>query len=516
MPAQVTTRAQVNGYRFLLRRLQHALIRADSRMIHDPMRGQMRALLTGVAVAILIAGAAGVLAFFKPAPSFGNSTIMLADSDGALYVRIADKLHPARIMASARLVAGKNEVPGRVDRKFLDTVARGPAVGIIGAPSAIHAGDDLTTSAWTVCDSTVTPSVTAVVGAPSLRTTVLANDPVLSPDIEPATTDQALLARSGGGTFLLYDGVRAAIDPTDPVLTAALRLDGVQPRDVSFGLLNAFPLVAPIQPIRIDGVGAATSYLPAEFPVGSLVRTTDSRGEQLYVVLPEGLQPISVETADIIRYGNPESAAAREPAVISPARLGQLPVVHRLAVDDYPADALNLMSADAAPVACMSWERRLGDAAASTRVLLGNRLPLPTDAQPVQVVSADGAGPGVDAVYLEPGTGEYVQASNPGPGPALGDLFYVSDLGLRFPVKDPATAAVLGLTGVSESRDVPAHAQPAPWPILSLLPPGPWLSQDAALVAHDGMTADPAGQPMGSVGVGGSSAVSQAGAVPQP
>ena len=72
MPAQVTTRAQVNGYRFLLRRLQHALIRADSRMIHDPMRGQMRALLTGLAVAILISGAAGVLAFFKPAPNFGT------------------------------------------------------------------------------------------------------------------------------------------------------------------------------------------------------------------------------------------------------------------------------------------------------------------------------------------------------------------------------------------------------------------------------------------------------------
>src|SRR5690349_16124169 len=92
MPAQVTTRAQVNGYRFLLRRLQHALIRADSRMIHDPMRGQMRALLTGLAAAVLIAGAAGILAFFKPAPDFGNSSIMLSESDGALYVRIGERL----------------------------------------------------------------------------------------------------------------------------------------------------------------------------------------------------------------------------------------------------------------------------------------------------------------------------------------------------------------------------------------------------------------------------------------
>ena len=493
MPAQVTTRAQVNGYRFLLRRLQHALIRADSRMIHDPMRGQMRALLTGLAAALLIAGAAGVLAFFKPVPNFGNSSIMLSDTDGALYVRIGDRLHPALNLASARLAVGKSEAPGRVDRKFLDTVARGPALGIIGAPSAIHAAEDPSTSTWAVCDSTVTPPVTAAVGTTSVSTTVLANDPVLGPDILPATTGQALLARSGGQTYLLYDGIRAEIDADDPVLTAALRLTTAPPRQVSVGLLNAFPLVAPIRPIRIDGIGTATSYLPAEFPVGSLARTTDSRGDQLYVVLAQGLQPISAETADIIRYGNPESAAAREPAVISPARLGRLPVVHVLEVDDYPSTAMDLVSADSAPVVCMSWERRLGDASASTKVLLGNRLPLPLDAQPVQLASADGAGPGVDAVYLKPGTGEYVQAANPGSGPALGDLFYVSDLGLRYPVKDAATAAILGLAGVRESRDVPEHAQPAPWPILSLLPPGPRLSQEAALIAHDGMVADPEG-----------------------
>jgi len=493
VPAQVTTRAQVNGYRFLLRRLQHALIRADSRMIHDPMRGQMRALLTGLAVAILVAGAAGVLAFFKPAPNFGTSTIMLSDADGALYVRIGDRLHPALNLASARLAVGKAETPGRVDPKFLDTVARGPAVGIIGAPSAIHGSEDPATSAWSVCDTTTTPPVTTAVGQTSTSTTVLANDPVLGPDVRPATAGQALLATSGGQTFLLYDGVRAQIDMTDSVLTSALRLRGAQPRVVSVGLLNAFPLVEPIRSIRIDGIGSTTTYLPAEFPVGSLVRTTDSRGDQLYVVLAQGLEPVSAETADIIRYGNPESAAAREPAMMSPAQLGELPIVHILDADDYPTTALDVENTDTTPVVCMSWQRRLGDASASTRVLLGNRLPIPQDAQPVPVAGADGAGAGIDAVYLKPGTGEYVQAVNPGSGPALGDLFYVSDLGLRYPVKDATTAAMLGLAGVRESREVPEHAQPAPWPILSLLPPGPRLSQEAALIAHDGMVADPAG-----------------------
>jgi hypothetical protein len=40
--------------------------------------------------------------------------------------------------------------------------------------------------------------------------------------------------------------------------------------------------------------------------------------------------------------------------------------------------------------------------------------------------------------------------------------------------------------------DGPHNApQWAPWPVVSLLPPGPALSQEAALVAHDGMAADP-------------------------
>ena len=42
MVRQLTTRAQVSGYRFLLQRAEHALVRRDARMLHDPMRAQRR------------------------------------------------------------------------------------------------------------------------------------------------------------------------------------------------------------------------------------------------------------------------------------------------------------------------------------------------------------------------------------------------------------------------------------------------------------------------------------------
>jgi type VII secretion protein EccB len=197
MPAQVTTRAQVNGYRFLIRRLEHALIRADSRMIHDPMRGQIRSLLVGLVIAILITGAAGVLAFFKPSPNIGNAQILLSTSNGGLYVRIGDRLHPVLNLASARLITGKPDAPKSVSDKWLNQLPRGPMVGIIGAPNSIHGGADMRMSAWTVCDTVQTPDVSKSVGLASVQTTVIAGDLTLNDDMRKASPAQMLLVRSG-------------------------------------------------------------------------------------------------------------------------------------------------------------------------------------------------------------------------------------------------------------------------------------------------------------------------------
>jgi type VII secretion protein EccB len=494
MPAQVTTRAQVNGYRLLVRRLEHALIRADSRMIHDPMRGQMRALLIGVVIAVLICGGAGVLAFFRPTPNFGDSTIMLSKSSGTMFVRIGDHLHPVLNLASARLIVGKSDPPKQVDDKFLNTLPLGPAVGIVGAPSSVNAGDDMATSSWTVCDSTQRPASTEQSRASAIETTVLANDPVLSDGIQAASPDQIILTRAAGTIYLVYSGVRATIDPADPILRNALRLADSEIREVSPGLLNSFPLVQPILPITIEGTGEPANYLPEMYRVGSVLKTVDSRGEHLYVALREGLQPISAPTADIVRYGNPQSPTASEPIGISPALVNGAPIVHTLPVDHYPAVPSRFLHIDPDPVVCMSWRRNNSAATATTRLLVGNRLPLPNDAQPVRLATADGGGPGLDSVYLKPGTGEYVQATGVEPDSrAAGQLFYVSDEGVRFHVWDEAAAAALGVVGVKVPGSSSETAQPAPWPVLALLPPGPELSQHAALIAHDGIAADPEG-----------------------
>lgn len=491
MPAQVTTRAQVNGYRFLIRRLEHALIRADSRMIHDPMRGQIRSLLVGLVIAVLITGAAGVLAFFKPSPNIGTAQILLSASNGGLYVRIGDRLHPVLNLASARLITGKPDAPKSVSDKWLNQLPRGPMVGIIGAPNSIHGGADLRTSVWTACDSVATPDVAKNVGVASVQTTVIAGDLTLDEDIHRASPAQMLLVRSGDTDYLIFDGVRAVIDASDAVVLNALHLQNALTRPISGALLNAFPLVPPIRPVTIPGAGSPIPGLPTAYPVGSIVKTVDSRGEQLYVVLPDGLQPVSSAAADIIRYSNPTSQGARE---VPPSLVSRVPIVHSLPVDHYPSVSPQIVNAEPDRVVCMAWERANSAAQATVRLLVGHRLPIPEGAQPVGLATGDGNGPGVDSVYVKPGTGEYVQATGgEADSRALGQLFYVSDAGVRYHIKDLPTAAALGVTGVHDPRGDSDVPQLAPWPVVSLLPAGPDLSQEAALVAHDGMGADPRG-----------------------
>lgn len=492
MPAQVTTRAQVNGYRFLIRRLEHALIRGDSRMIHDPMRGQTRALIVGAVIAVLITGACTVMAFFKPSPNFGDAQILLSKSSGAAYVRIGEQVHPVLNLASARLIVGKNDSPKDVDDKFLNGLPRGPMVGIVGAPTSIRGGDDMTKSSWTVCDNLQTPGVTESTGSAGLTTTVLANDPQLGADIHQADPSQAILTVVNDTNYLIYQGVRAQIDLTDPVLVNGLHLQGARPRPVSRSLLNTFPLVDPIAPVTIEGAGEPSPVLGRDHPVGSIVKTVDSQGQQLYAVLREGLQPVSPATADIIRYGESNGESSGEPREITPAVLADAPTVHRLAVDHYPTVTPRIVSPEPDRVVCMAWQRSNTAPQADVRMLLGHRLPNGDDGQTMRLATADGSGPGVDSVYLTPGAGEYVQATGGNPDSrSTGQLFYVSDTGLRYHIKDLPTAEALGVTGVKVPDGPNSAPQWAPWPVLSLLPPGPELSQEAALVAHDGMAADP-------------------------
>src|SRR4051794_538580 len=238
MARQPTTRLQVSGYRFLVRRMEHALLRGDMRMLQDPMRTQSLSLIAGCVLAIVGVAACAILAFLRPNAGLADAAIVMSRDSGALYVRIDDTLHPVLNLASARLATGSAARPHVVSPADIDKAKRGPLLGIPGAPAVIAEPLAREESAWTVCDAATTTVIAG--GIDEFDGRGSQPNVLVTPRPEGAAT-----------TSLLYDGWRAQAALRTPAVVWALRLDGIEPRRVSRTLLDAIPEASPIAPPRI-------------------------------------------------------------------------------------------------------------------------------------------------------------------------------------------------------------------------------------------------------------------------
>ena len=161
MPAQPTTRWQVSGYNFLVRRMEHALVRRDVRMLNDPMRSQSRSMAIGAILATLGLAACAVLALLRPQDKIADAKIVVGKDSGAMFVVLGEDkntLYPVLNLVSARLATGNSAKPSIVKESEIGKRNRGPLLGIPGAPSALPGHRDAEAAAavsWTVCDEVV-------------------------------------------------------------------------------------------------------------------------------------------------------------------------------------------------------------------------------------------------------------------------------------------------------------------------------------------------------------------------
>ncbi|MGN2641602.1 type VII secretion protein EccB [Nocardia takedensis] len=476
VPAQLTTRAQVNGYRFLLKRYEHALVRRDVRMLHDPMRSHVRSLVVGAVLGILVVAGAAIMAFLRPQGAVGDAKIVMAKDSGALYVVVGDTLHPVLNLASARLISGSTASPSTVKDSKL-TMPRGPLLGIPGAPAALPGSADGDRAVWTLCDKVPLSASGTAAGARGVSTTVIAGALDDSAgNARPIGADRAALVTHAGKTYLAYDGKRAELDPKDSVLIRSLGLAGRTAAPVGSALLNSLEPVPPLAAPRIDRLGEPGPGKLAEIPVGGLIRVRGVGAEELYVVLADGVQSVSPFAAEVIRNAN--SQDMDDIRTVPPDRIVGVPVVAGLPIQSFPGPIPTLLSADEDPVTCVSWSRGKDDASAAVTMLAGRELPLPDGVNPAVPASADGSGDRIDAVYVKPSSGEFVRSIGMTPGAmASGPLFYLADTGIRYGIPDAATAQILGLN----------DPKPMPKPIIEALTPGPTLSRQDALMSHDSL-----------------------------
>jgi type VII secretion protein EccB len=446
MTGRTTTSIQVSGYRFLVRRMEHALVRGDVRMLDDPLRAQSLSLAAGCVLAAIIVAVCAVLAFMKPRGDIGDATIVMVRESGAVYVRIDDVMHPAMNLASARLITGAATEPELVSSSALDEVKRGALVGIPGAPDTIGAPLGVDESVWTACDDTdgrTTVSVGHRVDLDSGR------NALVTPRGESAAT-----------TYLLYGGRRARVDLRNPAVVRALKLDGIAPRPVSRVLVDALPEAPEIVAPSVPGIGSP-SVLPG-LPNGTVIRLTRTDSAEYYIALSGGVQRIGEVSADLIRFTH---ALHRDIVTVAPALIGRVPVVEELPVTTFPDRG----GVAETPFLC----------AQSGNVLVGDALPFE---DVVQLAQADEAGPDIDRFAMPPGRSAFVRAAGTsGEGADIGARYLVDDSGVLFGIRDVAAAERLGLSSPI----------PAPWPLLAHLPRGPELSVQNASVVRDSVRPTP-------------------------
>lgn len=438
MPSTPTTKSQVQAYRFVLRRMQSALVRKDSVMLHDPMRTHSRATVVGVCLAAI--GLIGFLIWgiLSPKPKAPDEDgIVIGKPSGQVYVLIAkpDKqLIPVFNMASARLLLMAQQensaeggdsaqaanqqggatpqvvAPTVVDDNELRDIPKGRKAGIADGPDLLPSADQRIESHWTVCDQYILDR-----GLPDpakenkVETTVIAGVKELGPELKQ---NESLLVRAPDGkTYLVYrtpgtanlpntSAVRAEVDLsfdkdgnfTHPEVLAALNLPvktekvgdkfelvGEELRTITTGMLNAIPEKAELKTPGIPGRGSDSNVDLGDqdlSKVGSVFRV-ERAGEETkyYVVLKDAVQEVKQSTADLIRfYRNP---GAPEIKAVNPDQISSEDLSDAIDDSTYPERATEVLKPENFPVACLGW-RYSGEgenAKEHTSVHIGERLP---------------------------------------------------------------------------------------------------------------------------------------------
>ena len=458
----------MSGWRFLLRRVEHAIVRRDTHMFDDPLQFYSRAVVLGLVIAMLTCAGCALLAYFKPLGTRGGDTLLVDRTTNQLYVVLPGtaRLRPVYNLTSARLVLGRPDTPSAVKSEELDGMPKGLPIGIPGAPYATPVAR-VPASTWTVCD-TVTKSASV---APALETAVLVGPPPTDASSGPLIAGQGMLVSYRDADWLVTDTGRHAIDLADRAVTSAVGIP-VAARSVpmSRALFDALPDAGPFTLPQPSGSGSANTVgLPVDLVVGSVFDTVTDSGDQQYVVLADGIAKVSGPTAAALRAA--DSHGLVSPPTVESSVVAK--IAERVFDSPLPATPLDVQLRADRPTLCWSWRRDAGDHGPTTTVLTGRHLP---------VAAAMGAGTDQidgDATVFVTG-GQYVRLQSP--DPRYGEsLYYVDPQGVRYGLPDQRTADALGLTSPVT----------APWQVLGLLVDGPVLFRDAALLEHDALPPDP-------------------------
>ncbi|MGW2252581.1 type VII secretion protein EccB [Kitasatospora sp. NPDC001660] len=437
-----TRRDHVQAYQFAMGRLATALVSGDPGRGESPTRrAAMGTFLGAGATALLCAGFA-VYGLISPVPPAGWRTpgsIVLEQQTGNRYLYVNGELRPVRNHASAMLLAGSGAPMQTAARATLAGTPHGAPVGIPGAPDTVPTAAGLLSGGWTRCLRPDLKTGEAVDFAPQGRTT-----PV------PAGR-RALLTDPDGKRYLLFGGTRYPV-PGDGALIA-LGLDGDRAIPAPRSWIAALPEGVPLAAAPVPGAGnPAGKVAGVAVTVGQLFTTTAGGTDHYYVMLSDGIAPVSASESALL------AAAPGAPAVrpVSATDMATAP-----------------LSAAPAPTAKVPDVRDAPPIATAGQAVCLAQSPDGTGITTQVVLESGAAATGGRAVLLPADTGVYAvdqaqlaaQTSNP-------RTYLIDDQGTAYPLGDGQTVGQLGLVGRPRT--------PVPADLLAELPQGPVLDVAAA------------------------------------
>ncbi|MFF7361476.1 type VII secretion protein EccB [Streptomyces sp. NPDC008125] len=455
-------RDHVHAYQFATGRLAAALVTGEPATGEPPARRSVVGTVIGMVLALLACAGFAVYGLIKPG---GNTAwaqpnaIVVEKETGTRFLYLDGVLHPVANYASALLGASGSRAGTdvrTVSRNSLGGTPRGSEVGIPGAPDSVPAGPALLTGAWSRCLTPGRAGGEALDFAPSDG----------AAPARAAAGRRILLTDGDGASYLLWNGTRYALGGRFALV--AMELDGQDPLTVPGSWLPALPSGPVLDAASVPDRGKPGPSIGGQATTVGQVFTTGADGTtpaQYYVLRDDGLAPMNRTEYQLMATGSGQGSPRR----VSRADVAAAPgspdrtLLHRL--PDFlsgplarPGEGtvcLRQLAADGTVHTTVTWER----------------------------TPPAGAG----AVTVPVGAGLLVQDLAASSRTATPPTYLVTDLGLKYPMTDPATLSALGYGS--------GQARPVPGAVLDLLPTGPTLSRAAALTAVTTASPPPAPAP---------------------
>lgn len=500
----------------MLRRMESALVRKDSVMLHDPMGSHMRSAVVGVLLAMVAAIGFVLFAVLSPAGSVPESNgVVIGKQSGAVYALITDgnnnkRLVPTFNVTSARLILLANgsgggaqgasspaaATPAVVDDDVLKGLPRDKKQGLVDGPQMLPVGPQRVGNFWNVCDTLpsnadkdATPTTSVIGGVDGIGSEISFGQPLLvTPD--RGKSYYLIYRKSSFSTSLGLKNtsvVKSQVDlDKDKAIANAYRLQEQYARPISTAVLNAVPgTVALSLPDIPDRGENPTSYqAPANAKVGDVLRTVEvDNSEHYYVLVADGRHEVSPIAAEAI-YEN----GGTKPHNVEPGDIKAIkPVNTPWALDEFPVEKVNPVDINEYPAVCAAWSFPNNTPQLTVRVLEAGKPLLPDNAKPIKLGLPSTDGTKITDFYLPTGQAAVVRDSTSTSDERTGPVYVISDLGVRYGFASSIASMSPDQVAAGVGLGDPASYPPAPDAIVRLLPQGTALDPGAALRTFDTM-----------------------------